>query len=133
MRSRPPVTRYARSQPDHLIETDWERARWSAETADYGVGLRRARAAALMQLALPGTAYVYQGEELGLEEIKDLPDDVRQDPMWVQSGFTDVGRDGCRVPLPWANGVAPYGFSPDADVTTWLPQPPHWSAHTAEL
>lgn len=126
------VTRYSRSQPDHLVETDWERARWDEESADYQVGRRRARAAALIQLALPGTAYVYQGEELGLEEVEDLPDEVRQDPIWVQSGYTDVGRDGCRVPLPWSNVVAPYGFSPDAAVDTWLPQPPHWSSHTAE-
>ena len=115
------VTRYSRSQPGHLIETDWERARWTEESADYVTGRRRARAAALMQLALPGTAYVYQGEELGLEEIEDLPDDVRQDPMWAQSGFTDVGRDGCRIPLPWANTVVPYGFSPDTEAQTWLP------------
>ncbi len=126
------VTRYSRSQPDHLIETDWERARWATEPADYALGLRRARAAALMQLALPGTAYVYQGEELGLEEVEDLPDEVRQDPIWEQSGRTDVGRDGCRVPLPWSGDVAPYGFSPNADVLTWLPQPPHWSSHTVE-
>ena len=126
------VTRYSRSQPGHLIETDWERARWAEEAPDHEVGLRRARAAALMQLALPGTAYVYQGEELGLEEVEDLPDEVRQDPMWAQSGFTDVGRDGCRVPLPWADDVAPYGFSLTSDVQTWLPQPPHWSSRTAE-
>ena len=126
------VTRYSRSQPDHLVETDWERARWSSEAADYDAGLRRARAAALMQLALPGTAYVYQGEELGLEEVEDLPDDVRQDPIWVQSDYMDVGRDGCRVPLPWANDVAPYDFSPDTRVSTWLPQPAHWGPHTAE-
>ncbi|MFD9261377.1 alpha-amylase family glycosyl hydrolase, partial [Streptomyces sp. NPDC059538] len=43
-------------------------------------GLARARAAALLMLALPGSAYVYQGEELGLPEVADLPDRVRQDP-----------------------------------------------------
>jgi alpha-glucosidase len=127
------VTRYARSQPDHLIETDWERARWAEEPVDLDVGLRRARAAALMQLALPGTAYVYQGEELGLEEVEDLPDEVRQDPIWVQSGCADVGRDGCRVPLPWSGDVAPFGFSPTPEVRTWLPQPAHWAARTAEV
>ena len=126
------VTRYARSQPDHLVETDWERARWDEESADHELGHRRARAAALVQLALPGTAYVYQGEELGLEEVEDLPDEVRQDPIWVQSGYTDVGRDGCRVPLPWSNVVAPFGFSPEATTETWLPQPSHWSSRTAE-
>jgi alpha-glucosidase len=127
------VTRYARSQPSHLVETDWERARWATEPADHDTGRRRARAAALLQLALPGTAYIYQGEELGLEEVEDLPHDVRQDPTWVQSGFTDVGRDGCRVPLPWSDCVAPYGFSPcGSSASPWLPQPPHWSSHTAD-
>ena len=123
------VTRYSRSQPTGLVESDWERARWAEEDADHELGRRRARACALLQLALPGTAYVYQGEELGLEEIEDLPDEVRQDPTWVQSGFTDVGRDGCRVPLPWSGSSAPYGFSPTL-TTTWLPQPDHWGAHT---
>ena len=123
------VTRYSRSQPDGLVETDWERARWGSEVADHDLGRRRARACVLLQLALPGTAYVYQGEELGLEEVEDLPDEVRQDPTWVQSGFTDVGRDGCRVPLPWSGSVAPYGFSPTS-TATWLPQPAHWGAHT---
>jgi alpha-glucosidase len=127
------VTRYARSQPDHPVETEWERARWATEPANSALGLRRARAAALMQLALPGTAYVYQGEELGLEEVEDLPDEVRQDPIWEQSGHADVGRDGCRVPLPWSGDVAPFGFSPSADVQTWLPQPAHWATRTAEV
>jgi alpha-glucosidase len=127
------VTRYSRSQPDHLVETDWERARWAGEQPDLALGRRRARAAALLQLSLPGTAYIYQGEELGLEEVEDLPGDVRQDPTWFQTGFTDVGRDGCRVPIPWSDDAAPYGFSPlDAESDTWLPQPGHWAPHTAQ-
>jgi alpha-glucosidase len=126
------VTRFSRSQPEHLIETDWERGRWRGEHPDHALGRRRARAAALVQLALPGTAYVYQGEELALEEIEDLPDDVRQDPTWAQSGFTDVGRDGCRIPLPWNESDAPYGFAADPRATTWLPQPPHWAEHSVE-
>jgi alpha-glucosidase len=126
------VTRYSRSQPTHLVETDWERKRWAKETADHEQGRRRARAGALLQLALPGTAYIYQGEELGLEEVEDLPDAARQDPTWVLSGFADVGRDGCRIPLPWSDSQAPYGFSGDgASAPTWLPQPPHWGARTA--
>ncbi|MCV7193072.1 glycoside hydrolase family 13 protein [Mycolicibacterium brumae] len=123
------VTRYARSQPPHLVGADWERRRWAQEQADHELGRRRARACALLQLALPGTAYIYQGEELGLEEVEELPDEARQDPTFVQSGFADVGRDGCRVPLPWSGHAAPYGFSP-APVATWLPQPPHWGAHS---
>ncbi len=126
------VTRFARSQPMHLIETDWERGRWADEAADHVLGRRRARAAALVQLALPGTAYVYQGEELALEEIEDLPAEVRQDPTWTQSGFTDVGRDGCRIPLPWTETDVPYGFAADAGATTWLPQPTHWAEHSVQ-
>jgi len=126
------VTRFARSQPPHLVGTDWERARWSEEQPDHALGRRRARAAALVQLALPGTAYVYQGEELGLEEVEDLPGDVRQDPTWVQSGFTDVGRDGCRIPLPWNETAPTYGFAADPGAATWLPQPPHWGDHSVD-
>lgn len=126
------VTRFARSQPPHLVGTEWERGRWADEDPDHELGRRRARAAALVQLALPGTAYVYQGEELALEEIEDLPDELRQDPTWVQSGFTDVGRDGCRIPLPWSGSVPPYGFAPDEGVQTWLPQPAHWGEHSVE-
>jgi alpha-glucosidase len=124
------VTRYARSQPEELVSPEWERARWADEEADHDLGRRRSRACALLQFALPGTAYIYQGEELGLEEIEDIPDHRRQDPTWTQSGFTDVGRDGCRVPLPWSGSVVPYGFSPpDAASDPWLPQPPHWGEH----
>ncbi|MGE2727983.1 glycoside hydrolase family 13 protein [Mycolicibacterium vaccae] len=126
------VTRFARSQPGHLVGTDWERGRWADEDPDHELGRRRARAAALVQLALPGTAYVYQGEELALEEVEDLPDEVRQDPTWAQSGFTDVGRDGCRIPLPWTETDAPYGFSSRPGVVTWLPQPAHWGRHSVQ-
>ena len=126
------VTRYARSQPDHLVEADWERARWARERPDLALGQRRARAAALLQLALPGTAYVYQGEELGLEEYEGLPHEHRQDPTWVQSGFTDVGRDGCRVPLPFSGDAPPYGFSVGPAESTWLPQPSGWGRATVE-
>jgi alpha-glucosidase len=126
------VTRFARSQPAHLVGTDWERGRWADEDADHALGRRRARAAALIQLALPGTAYVYQGEELGLEEFEDLPDELRQDPTWVQSEFTDVGRDGCRIPLPWNDTRAPYGFAAQAGTVTWLPQPDHWAECSVE-
>ena len=87
-----------------------------AATADIGLGTRRARAAALLTLALPGGAYIYQGEELGLPEVEDLPEHLLQDPTWERSGHTARGRDGCRVPLPWAGSVPPFGFSGDAFV-----------------
>ena len=88
---------------------------------DAELGLRRARAATLLMLALPGAAYLYQGEELGLPEHTTLPDDVRQDPTWSRSSFTVRGRDGCRVPVPWRSDAPAYGFSPTG--ASWLPQP----------
>jgi alpha-glucosidase len=82
-------------------------------------------------LALPGSAYVYQGEELGLPNVDDLPDDVLQDPMFARSGGEMRGRDGCRVPLPWSGDHPPYGFSPDG-VSPWLPQPLDWAGLTVD-
>ncbi|HEY5832708.1 glycoside hydrolase family 13 protein [Streptomyces sp.] len=96
-------------------------------------GLRRARAATLLMLALPGGAYLYQGEELGLEEVLDIPDELLQDPNFLRTGGRDRGRDGCRVPLPWSGTEPPLGFSPDqAQTAPWLPQPPSWKGSTAE-
>ncbi|MEU0074265.1 glycoside hydrolase family 13 protein [Streptomyces sp. NPDC006332] len=98
---------------------------------DLELGTRRARAAALLMLALPGGAYVYQGEELGLPEVEDLPGSVLQDPIWERSGHTSRGRDGCRVPLPWSGQTPPFGFSPeDSPAEPWLPQPPTWGERT---
>lgn len=94
------------------------------------VGTRRARAAALLQLSLPGVAYLYNGDELGLPSV-DVPDEALQDPMWERSGHTSRGRDACRIPLPWTKGEPPYGFSP-SDVDTWLPIPPGWSELSVE-
>jgi alpha-glucosidase len=94
---------------------------------DLELGTRRARAAALLMLALPGGAYVYQGEELGLPEVEDLPETALQDPIWERSGHTQRGRDGCRVPIPWSGRTAPFGFSPEgASAAPWLPQPADW-------
>ncbi|MFD0687723.1 glycoside hydrolase family 13 protein [Actinomadura fibrosa] len=96
-----------------------------------GVELARARAALLLLLALPGSAYLYQGEELGLPEVVDLPDDARQDPIWKRSDGGQIGRDGCRVPLPWSGKAEPYGFSPKG-VRPWLPMPAEWASLTVE-
>lgn len=90
---------------------------------DLRLGRRRARAAAALLLALPGAAYLYQGEELGLPEVFDLPDEARQDPIWLRSGGAELGRDGCRVPLPWSTEAPSFGFSPPDAAPTWLPQP----------
>jgi alpha-glucosidase len=94
---------------------------------DLELGTVRARAAALLTMALPGSVYIYQGEELGLWEVQDIPDDLRQDPMFARTSGTDPGRDGCRVPLPWAGTEPPFGFSPPgARREPWLPQPKEW-------
>jgi alpha-glucosidase len=119
-----PVTRYGRA------DTSFDHAdRKHGMASDRELGRRRARAAALLAAALPGSLYVYQGEELGLEEVEDLPDERRQDPIWTRSGHTDQGRDGCRVPLPWSGSAPPFGFSTGEP---WLPQPAGWKELTAE-
>jgi alpha-glucosidase len=101
----------------------------AASPTDLDLGLRRARAAALLTLALPGSAYLYQGEELGLPEVEDLPEEALQDPTWERSGHTVRGRDGCRVPLPWKGERPPFGFTRD-EVAPWLPQPSAWATST---
>ena len=95
-------------------------------------GLRRARAAALMMLALPGSAYLYQGEELGLEEVLDLPPELLQDPQRLRSADGSSGRDGCRVPLPWGGAESPYNFTPLNIADGWLPAPKRWREKTVE-
>ena len=100
------------------------------EVSRYGggeLGLARAKAMALVMLALPGAVFVYNGEELGLPNV-DLPDEVLQDPTWERSGHEERGRDGCRVPMPWSGDTPPFGFSDSAD--TWLPMPSDWATLT---
>ncbi|MFB7258501.1 glycoside hydrolase family 13 protein [Streptomyces nojiriensis] len=99
------------------------------EPGDRELGLRRARAAILLMLALPGSAYVYQGEELGLPDVTDLPDEVRQDPSFSRAAGQDGFRDGCRVPIPWSGTEAPYGFGTGG---SWLPQPDSWADLSVE-
>jgi alpha-glucosidase len=94
------------------------------EQPDTALGLRRARAATLLTLALPGSAYLYQGEELGLPEHTSLDDELRQDPTYRRTQGEELGRDGCRIPLPWAADEPGMGFSPTG--ATWLPQPPEF-------
>ncbi len=91
-------------------------------------GLARGRAATLTMLALPGSSYLYQGEELGLEQV-DVAPEHRQDPSYLRTG--EVGRDGCRVPIPWSGSEAPYGFGPGSG-QPWIPQPADWAALTVE-
>lgn len=102
------------------------------EVTRYGdgqIGQWRARAMALVMLALPGTVFIYNGSELGLPNV-ELPDEALQDPVWERSGHTERGRDGCRVPIPWEGTDPPYGFSSNAQ--TWLPMPHGWAEYTVE-
>ncbi|MFD5279908.1 glycoside hydrolase family 13 protein [Streptomyces rubrogriseus] len=111
-------------------DTDaWLLSGGHAPAVDPAAGLRRARAATLLMLALPGSAYLYQGEELGLPEVADLPTEVLQDPIWEQTGHVRKGRDGCRVPLPWTTEGPSYGFGAGA---AWLPQPPGFAAYAVQ-
>jgi alpha-glucosidase len=123
-----PVTRYGRGDSSFRFTS-----KRRGTPTDLDLGRRRARAAALLTASLPGSLYIYQGDELGLDEVEDLPPERLQDPMVVRSGGVDPGRDGCRVPLPWSGSVPPFGFSPaDRTADPWLPQPSSWSALTVE-
>lgn len=119
------VTRYGQEQDSSPADpSDMIAAARRPGPVDVGLGSARARAAAMLLLALPGTVFLYQGEELGLPEVFDLPDDARQDPIWLRSAGSELGRDGCRVPLPWVADAPAFGFGPSGRVTTpWLPQP----------
>ncbi|MET7350127.1 glycoside hydrolase family 13 protein [Streptomyces mirabilis] len=102
-------------------------------TEGSGLGTARARAAALLMLALPGAAYIYQGEELGLPEVVDLPDDVLTDPIFRRTGSRARIRDGCRVPLPWSGHASPFGFTSGAEsAKPWLPQPAYFAEYATD-
>jgi alpha-glucosidase len=120
-----PVTRYGRADTSFAFESKRE-----GTPTDLARGTRRARAAALLAMALPGSMYIYQGEELGLPEVEDIPFERRQDPMWHRSGGVDPGRDGCRTPMPWDGDQPPYGFSGEGADSPWLDQPDDWAGLT---
>ncbi|MFF8861818.1 alpha-amylase family glycosyl hydrolase [Streptomyces sp. NPDC015139] len=107
----------------------WLLSGGNAPAIDTESGLRRARAATLLMLALPGSSYLYQGEELGLPEVADLPTEVLRDPIWEQTGHVRKGRDGCRVPLPWTTDGPSYGFGTGG---AWLPQPPSFASYAVD-
>jgi alpha-glucosidase len=119
------VTRYGRTETGFSFAE-----RRSGLPVNLELGTKRARAGALLCFALPGAAYLYQGEELGLWEVEDIPRDLLQDPMFFRSGGTNPGRDGCRVPLPWSGAEPPFGFSQG---NPWLPQPREWKDLTVEV
>jgi alpha-glucosidase len=107
------ATRYGlplAAQAGNTAGKAWLQSGGATPGLDHELGLRRAHAATMLMLALPGSAYLYQGEELGLHEVADLPADARQDPVFLRSAGADTGRDGCRVPLPWTASGPSFGF-----------------------
>ncbi|MGW2820076.1 glycoside hydrolase family 13 protein [Streptomyces sp. NPDC001443] len=114
------------SLPPGTDDNAWLLSGGRAPAVAAEAGVRRGRAATLLMLALPGAAYLYQGEELGLPEVADLPFEVLQDPVWEQTGHVRKGRDGCRVPLPWTTTGPSYGFGAGG---AWLPQPASFASY----
>lgn len=107
------ATRYGlpqvKAKVHHQFVNDWLLRDGATYTEDRALGTKRARAALLMEMALPGSAYIYQGEELGLFEVANIPWDRLEDPQARRTCHGDAlkGRDGCRVPLPWVASDMP--------------------------
>jgi alpha-glucosidase len=99
---------------------------------DLELGRRRAAAMASIELALPGSAYVYQGDELGLPEHTQLADADRRDPVFNKTCGEELGRDGARIPLPWSQDAPHLGFGTRASDTTWLPQPGSYRSYAVD-
>lgn len=126
------VTRYGIVRPEPAPESNDAFAALMRPRGEVDVELgdRRARAALLLVLALPGSVFLYQGEELGLPEVQDLPDEARQDPVFHRTGGLEKGRDGCRVPLPWVADPPAFGFGTG---TPWLPQPEWFGRYAVDV
>jgi alpha-glucosidase len=97
----------------------WFRSADRESKINFELGSARAKAATMLVLALPGSTYLYQGEELGMHEPLNIPSDQMQDPQWFRAEGS-ISRDGCRVPLPWTSTGSSYGFGPGG---AHLPQP----------
>ncbi len=119
------LTRYGRAS----TSTDWQP---DPGVPDLALGTRRARAAIMLSLALPGSSYLYQGEELGLWEVEDIPAELIADPVYERTDHFIRGRDGCRVPLPWQADAPGFGFGPADGMPPWLPQPDRWRQLAAD-
>ena len=131
------VTRYGRADATSLSSWTKNNLVYTGTPVSLPLGLVRARAAIALAAALPGSLYLFQGEELGLPEVLDLPESARQDPIFARTERREIGRDGCRVPLPWTSDPSSsYGFSNvslNATSTPWLPQPPQWAQLSVEV
>lgn len=126
------ASRYALHTDRSELDEDsrvWKLTRGATPASDRDRGIRRARAATMLLLALPGSTYLYQGEELGLPEVLEIPDGARQDPTFFRNPGVDVGRDGCRVPIPWTADGPSLGFG---DGAAHLPQPEWFAGFSVE-
>jgi alpha-glucosidase len=115
--------------PRGLDQSAWYEANRFNPDVDVELGLRRALAGTLHILGLPGSTYIYQGEELGLPEVLDIPDEDMQDPTWERYGHKSKSRDGCRVPIPWTRSGSSFGFGPNG---SHLPQPQWFGDYSVE-
>jgi alpha-glucosidase len=123
-----PVTKYGLLPTVDQIR--WKNSAGKTSPIDVELGLRSAIAASMFIMALPGCTYIYQGEELGLQEVLGIPEDQIQDPQYLRNNKVDVGRDGCRVPLPWTSSGSSFGFG---DGGSHLPQPAWFAQWSIEL
>ena len=127
------VTRYGLVEPERMHTADLNALRTRARgRVDIALGEARARAALLITLALPGSVYLFQGEELGLPEVQHIPADARRDPIWTRSNGAEFGRDGSRVPMPWQSSGPSFGFAPDDAAPAWLPQPAWFAGYSVQ-
>ena len=122
-----PATRYGLPRGADLIA--FKNSNGRSEKCDLNRGLRASIAAQMFALALPGCTYIYQGEELGLPEALEIPEDQIQDPQYLRNNKFDKGRDGCRVPLPWNKTGSSFGFG---TAGAHLPQPANFSEYSVE-
>jgi alpha-glucosidase len=126
----PPLGRDHRGRGAEKHGAAWLREGGPESALDREGGVRRALAASMFLLGLPGSAYLYQGEELGLHEVADIGAGERQDPTFFRTGGEEIGRDGCRVPLPWTADGSSFGFGVDG---AHLPQPAWFAAHAVDV
>ena len=128
------VTRYGRANATEMVSWTKNNLVYVDAPVDEVLGLRRAEAMIAFAAGLPGSLYLYQGEELGLPEVLDVPADRREDPLFARTGGKEIGRDGCRIPMPWsAEGATAFGFSPPEHAEPWLPLPADWGRYAASV
>ena len=126
------VTRYGRANAASIESWTKNNLVYVEAPVDEVLGLRRAEAMIVFTAGLPGSLYLYQGEELGLPEVFDIPADRREDPLFIRTNGKEIGRDGCRIPLPWADdATSAFGFSPVPHDEPWLPLPADWGRYAA--